>query len=303
MPALRRVRDRRAARQRPGRGGAAAPPRQGTAQRADPARVRGGAVPPLPDPRRRGLRGVAVPVRPGRRPAGLQQRPAGHPRPVPGSRLQHQRLQAARADPGLVHGHLTLAHLAGHRAGRLRPHRTGGKRRAVAGQAVGRVLRPSGDVDLPAVGGLRPGREAHLAASRGARDQPAAGHLPGLDQAPVRHPRRQENLPGQIAHRVSHRDRAGRARRGIAWPARPGLPRSRRRRQTGMCGGAVGWAVRSSRGSGRAGLLRGGWRRRAWRLRRRGSCGLCRGSGPRVWRFHRGGRRLPRVPGRRLRGG
>ena len=68
-------------------------------------------------------------------------------------------------------------------------------------------------------------------------------------------------------------------------------------------GGAVGWAVRSSRGSGRAGLLRGGWRCRAWRLRRRGSCGLCRGSGPRVWRFHRGGRRLPRVPGRRLRGG
>ena len=68
-------------------------------------------------------------------------------------------------------------------------------------------------------------------------------------------------------------------------------------------GDAVGWAVRSSRGSGRAGLLRGGWRRRAWRLRRRGSCGLCRGSGPRVWRFHRRGRRLPRVPGRRLRGG
>ena len=68
-------------------------------------------------------------------------------------------------------------------------------------------------------------------------------------------------------------------------------------------GDAVGWAVRSSRGSGRAGPLRGGWRRRAWRLRRRGSCGLCRGSGPRVWRFHRRGRRLPRVPGRRLRGG
>ena len=71
-----------------------------------------------------------------------------------------------------------------------------------------------------------------------------------------------------------------------------------------VCAGdAVGWAVRSSRGSGRAGPLRGGWRRRAWRLRRRGSCGLCRGSGPRVWRFHRRGRRLPRVPGRRLRGG
>src|ERR1035441_8217151 len=68
-------------------------------------------------------------------------------------------------------------------------------------------------------------------------------------------------------------------------------------------GDAVGWAVRSSRGSGRAGPLRGGWRRRAWRLRRRGSCGLCRGSGPRVSRFHRRGRRLPRVPGRRLRGG
>ena len=71
-----------------------------------------------------------------------------------------------------------------------------------------------------------------------------------------------------------------------------------------VCAGdAVGWAVRSSRGSGRAGPLRGGWRRRAWRLRRRGSCGLCRGSGPRVSRFHRRGRRLPRVPGRRLRGG
>ena len=71
-----------------------------------------------------------------------------------------------------------------------------------------------------------------------------------------------------------------------------------------VCAGdAVGWAVRSSRGSGRAGPLRGGWRCRAWRLRRRGSCGLCRGSGPRVWRFHRRGRRLPRVPGRRLRGG
>ena len=35
-------------------------------------------------------------------------------------------------------------------------------------------------------------------------------------------------------------------------------------------GDAVAWAVRSSRGSGRAGLLRGGWRRRAWRLPRRG---------------------------------
>jgi hypothetical protein len=71
-----------------------------------------------------------------------------------------------------------------------------------------------------------------------------------------------------------------------------------------VCAGdAVGWAVRSSRVSGRAGLLRGGWRCRAWRLPRRGSCGLCRGSGPRVSRFHRRGRRLPRVPGRRLRGG
>ena len=39
VPALRRVRDRRPARPRTGRGGAAAPPRQGTAQRADPARV------------------------------------------------------------------------------------------------------------------------------------------------------------------------------------------------------------------------------------------------------------------------
>ena len=62
VPALRRVRDRRAARQRPGRGGAAGPPRQGAAQRADPARVRGGAVPPLPDHRRRSLRGVVVRV-------------------------------------------------------------------------------------------------------------------------------------------------------------------------------------------------------------------------------------------------
>ena len=71
-----------------------------------------------------------------------------------------------------------------------------------------------------------------------------------------------------------------------------------------VCAGdAVVWAVRSSRGSGRAGPLRGGWRCRAWRLPRRGSCGLCRGSGPRVSRFHRRGRRLPRVPGRRLRGG
>src|ERR1035441_4248982 len=128
VPALRCVRDRRAARQRSGRGGATPPPGQGTAQRADPARVRGGAVPPLCDLGRRGLRGVAVQVRPGRHPAGVQQRPAGHPCPVPGSRLQRQRLQAARADPGVVQVHLTLAHLPGHRAGCLRCDRAGGKR-------------------------------------------------------------------------------------------------------------------------------------------------------------------------------
>jgi uncharacterized membrane protein (DUF2068 family) len=56
VPALRRVRDRRPARQRPGRGGAADPPGRRAAQRADAARVRGGAVPPLPGHRRRGLR-------------------------------------------------------------------------------------------------------------------------------------------------------------------------------------------------------------------------------------------------------
>ncbi len=76
VPALRRVRDRRAPWQRPGRGGAAAPPGEGAAQRADPARVRGGAVPSLPDLGRRGLRGMAVQVRPGRHPAGVQQRSA-----------------------------------------------------------------------------------------------------------------------------------------------------------------------------------------------------------------------------------
>ena len=40
VPALRRVRDRRAARQRPGRGGAAAPPGQRTARRTAPAQLR-----------------------------------------------------------------------------------------------------------------------------------------------------------------------------------------------------------------------------------------------------------------------
>ena len=48
-------------------------------------------------------------------------------------------------------------------------------------------------------------------------------------------------------------------------------------------GDAVAWAVRSSRGSGRAGLLRGGWRRRAWRLPRRGDARgrRCRPAGTR----------------------
>ena len=52
--------------------------------------------------------------------------------------------------------------------------------------------------------------------SRGARDQPAAGHLPGLDQAAVRRPRRQGSLPSQAVQRIRHRDGAGRAHRGIA---------------------------------------------------------------------------------------
>jgi len=56
VPALRRVRHRRAAWRRAGRGGAADPPGRRAAQRADPARVRGGTVPPLPDLRARGLR-------------------------------------------------------------------------------------------------------------------------------------------------------------------------------------------------------------------------------------------------------
>ena len=98
----------------------------------------------------RGLRGVAVHVRPGRYPAGLRQRPAGHPRLVPGSRLRRQPLQAAPVYPALVHAHPARAHVSGHRAGPLRGDRAGGRRRAVAGPAVGRVLRPGGDLDLPA---------------------------------------------------------------------------------------------------------------------------------------------------------
>ena len=199
---------------------------KGAAQRADPARVRGGSVPPLPGHRRRGLRGVAVQVRPGRVPAGVRQRAAGHPRPVPGSRLQRQPLQPAQADQRVVRVRFALAHPAGHRAGSLRPHRTGGEHRAVAGQAVGRVLRHGGDLDLPAVGGLGPDQGAHhLAEGRGARDQPVARHLPGVDQAAVRRPRRQGGLRSEAAQRVRHRGGAGRARRGIARPARPGHAR------------------------------------------------------------------------------
>jgi hypothetical protein len=47
-------------------------------------------------------------------------------------------------------------------------------------------------------------------------DLPAAGRLPGLDQAAVRRPRRQGSLRGEAAHRVLHRGRAGRAGRGGA---------------------------------------------------------------------------------------
>ena len=54
----------------------------------------------------------------GRHPAGVQQRPARHPHPVPGPRLQRRPFQADRADPALVHAGRAHAHLAGHRAGR-----------------------------------------------------------------------------------------------------------------------------------------------------------------------------------------
>ena len=57
-------------------------------------------------------------------------------------------------------------------------------------------------------------------AGRGAHDQPAARHLPGLGQAAVRRPRRQDCLRSEVALRVRHRGGAGRARRGIAQPAR-----------------------------------------------------------------------------------
>ena len=105
----------------------------------------------------RGMRG-AGPARKGQARQRPGRRRAAAP-PRPGT--------ARRADPALVHARRAHAHLPGHRAGAVRAHRADRGRRAVAGSALGRVLRDGGHLRLPAVRDLRPDREGHLAAGRG----------------------------------------------------------------------------------------------------------------------------------------
>jgi hypothetical protein len=101
----------------------------GTAQRAAPARIRGGPVPPPPDHRRRGLRVWRFTYD---RPAssGHSTTPYRQSAPCTGISASTSATPGAPVYPVLVHGQLTLAHLSGHRAGCGRADRAGGKRRA-----------------------------------------------------------------------------------------------------------------------------------------------------------------------------
>ena len=78
-------------------------------------------------------------------------------------------IPSCSADPALVHARRAHAHLAGHRAGRLRPHRADRGRRAVAGPAWASTSpwwRPRSSCPTR----LRPDCEDHPAAARGAGD-------------------------------------------------------------------------------------------------------------------------------------
>ena len=199
LPALRNVRHRPCSGQRPGRRRAAGAQGQGSAQRLHPADLRHRAVRPGPGDRRGGVRRLAAQLFPYLARARVRPRPAGRTQALPGSGLQLQSVQAHRAGQPCAAAELAHARIPGHRAGRVRDHRDRRGRRALAAGALGRVLRDGGDLDLPALRGLRPDREDHRAAAADLPDQPGPGGLPGGLQAAIRRARRQEGLRGAAA--------------------------------------------------------------------------------------------------------
>ena len=94
----------------------------------------------------------------------LRPRAADPARAVPPARLQHRPLQAGRPHPACADPERQRAHPAGHRPGRLRRHRGGRVRGAVAGPALGRVLRHGGHVARAAGGDLRPAHKVTVTA-------------------------------------------------------------------------------------------------------------------------------------------
>ena len=205
-----------------------------------PADLRHRAVRPGPGDRRGGVRRLAAQLFPYLARARVRACPAGRTQALPGSGLQLQPVQAHRAGQPCPAAELAHARLPGHRAGRVRDHRDRRGRRALAAGALGRVLRDGGDLDLPALRGLRPDREVHRAAAADPPGQPGPGGLPGGVQAAVRRARRQEGLRGAAAGGLDPGRRgaggggaapgretgSARTARGPVspgrWPARPG---------------------------------------------------------------------------------